>query len=161
MLHKYYVDEKRKGSEMSKINTQDYRRRIKTPATAKEAFAKISQVPWWWSKDFEGSSSKPGDVFTVRFKNGARYTIRISQFIPDKKIIWDVIDADQTWHEDRDEWNGTKMIWEISPEMNGSTVTMTHQGLLPNLECYEKCTKGWDYLLNQEGLYKILILGGK
>ncbi len=69
--------------------------------------------------------------------------------IPDNKIVWDVIDAEQTWHEDRHEWKGTKIVWDISPDKNGSSVTMTHRGLVPEFECYDRCKLGWDYLITE------------
>ena len=140
------------------MKEQDYHSSFTANISPREAFEKISRVNEWWSLNFEGESSKLGDVFTVLFKSGDYYTIKISELIPGEKIVWDVIDADQTWHEDRDEWNGTKIVWEISPEKDGSRVTMTHQGLVPAFECYEKCKMGWDYLM-QQSLSKFLTEG--
>ncbi len=137
---------------------QDYHSSLTVQIAPEEAVDKISQVSKWWSLNFEGSSSKTGDVFTVRFKNGDWYKIKIEELIPGKKIMWDVIGSDQTWHEDRDEWTGTKIVWEISPVKNGSKVTMTHLGLTPEVECYDQCKRGWDYL-SKESLYKYLTEG--
>ena len=36
-----------------------------------------------------------------------------------------------------------------------TTVTMTHAGLVPGIECYENCQKGWDFYL-RESLQKLL-----
>ncbi len=143
---------------MATAKTQDYHSSITTKITPKEMFNKISEVSKWWSLIFEGSSSKLGDVFTNHFKNGDWYEIKVDEMIPDKKIVWNVIDSDQTWHKDRKEWTGTKIVWEISPVKNGSKVTMTHQGLSPEAECYDQCKMGWDYLL-KESLYKYLTEG--
>jgi len=141
------------------VNSIDYRTVLTTNISPREASEKIPQVSKWWSTIFEGSSSKVGDMFTVRFKKtGDWYTIRIDEMSPDKKIVWHVIDAEQTWHEHRKEWVGTTIIWEISPANNGSTITMTHRGLIPDFECYDKCKMGWDYLL-KESLYKFLTRG--
>ena len=143
---------------MATVKTQDYQCSITTKIAPKETFNKISQISKWWSTNFEGESSKPGDVFTVRFKSGDRYTIKIGEMIPDKKIIWNVIDSDQTWHADRDEWTGTKIVWEISPEKSGSRATMTHIGLVSEFECYDQCKMGWDWLM-KESLSKYLDVG--
>ncbi|HYB00648.1 MAG TPA: SRPBCC domain-containing protein [Ktedonobacteraceae bacterium] len=137
---------------------QDYHRSITASVTPQAAFEKISRVSQWWAKDFEGKSDEPNDVFTVRFKNGDWYTIKIAELIPGKKILWDVIDAEQTWHEDRKEWAGTNIVFEISPLKNGSKVTLTHSGLTPEAECYDKCKMGWDYLM-QKSLSKFLTEG--
>src|SRR5262249_21490821 len=124
------------------MKTQDYHNRITTKTSPKETFNKISQVSNWWSKNIEGSFSKVGDVFTSHFKSGDWYKIKIDEMIPDKKIVWNVIGSDQTWHEDREEWTGTKIVWEISPVNPGSEVSMTHIGLIPEAECYDQCKKG-------------------
>jgi len=137
---------------------QDYHRSITASVTPQAALEKISRVSQWWAKDFEGKSDEPNDVFTVRFKNGDWYTIKIVELIPGKKILWDVIDAEQTWHEDRKEWAGTNIVFEISPLKNGSKVTLTHSGLTPEAECYDKCKMGWDYLM-QKSLSKFLTEG--
>jgi hypothetical protein len=141
------------------MSSQDYHASVTATILSKETFNKISQVSKWWSAAFEGSSSNVGDVFTVRFKkSGDWYTIRIDAMIPNQKIEWSVVDAEQTWHENRKEWVGTRIVWEIVPEKNGSKVTMAHLGLVPEFECYEKCKIGWDYLL-KESLYKYLTVG--
>ena len=140
------------------MKTQDYQGSITTKFTPKETMNRISNVSKWWSLNVEGSSSKVGDVFTSHFKSGDWYRIKIDEVVPDKKIVWDVIASDQTWHEDRDEWTGTKIVWEISPVKNGSEVTMTHLGLTPQAECYDQCKRGWDYLL-QQSLQKYLTEG--
>lgn len=140
------------------MEKQDYQNSLTVQIVPEEAVDNISQVAKWWSLVLEGNSSKPGDVFTVRFKGGDWYKIEIDEIIPDKKIVWNVIDSDQTWHEDRKEWAGTRIVWEISSAENGSKVTMTHLGLTPEAECYTQCKKGWDYLIN-ESLYKFLTEG--
>jgi hypothetical protein len=53
---------------MVTVKAQDYHNIIITQIAPKETFNKISEVSNWWSKKFEGSSSKLDDIFTVRFK---------------------------------------------------------------------------------------------
>ena len=83
---------------------QDYRGKISANITPQEAFDKISRVSEWWGKNFEGKSSKVNDVFTVRFPSGDMYKIRIAETDPDKRIVWDVIDAFQGWVKNTSEW---------------------------------------------------------
>jgi Activator of Hsp90 ATPase homolog 1-like protein len=137
------------------MKKQDYHRSFTVSVTPQAAFEKISRASQWWVKDFEGKSDGPNDVFTVRFTSGDMYKIKVSEIILYKKIVWEVIDSYQGWHDNHTEWVGTKIVWEISPEKNGSKVTMTHQGLIPTFECYEKCKMGWDYLM-QNSLSKFL-----
>lgn len=131
------------------MKNQDYHSRITTHSTPEEAFEKISRVSEWWAKDFEGKSEEPHGVFTVRFQNGDRYTLKVSEMIPNKKIIWEVIDCYQGWHNDHTEWVGTTIVWEVFPRTEGSEVQMTHVGLVPAFECFDTCSLGWKYLMEK------------
>lgn len=42
------------------------------------------------------------------------------------------------------EWLNTKVLWEITEQQNGSRIKMQHQGLTPELLCYDVCEAGWD-----------------
>ena len=136
------------------MKEQDYHTSITVNATAPEAFKSINNIPGWWTADFEGNSEKPGDVFTVRF--GETFiTLQVVELIPGKKITWQVIDCYKHWLKDKKEWLGTKMIWEISAEENGTKISFTHVGLVPGIECYNGCEKAWNFYIN-ESLFKLL-----
>jgi hypothetical protein len=136
------------------MTTQDYQSSITADIAPQVAFDKIARVSEWWSKDFEGKSEEPNDVFTVRFKNGDMYKVKVAEIIPNK-IIWEVIDSYQGWHNDHTEWVGTKIVWEVFPQKDSVEVKMTHFGLVPEFECFDKCSQGWDYLM-QKSLSKFL-----
>jgi hypothetical protein len=137
------------------MNKHDYHSTIVAKITPKEALDKISRVSEWWAKDFDGRSQKLNDVFTVRFGNGDMYKVKVSEIIPDKKIIWDVIDSYQGWHKNHAEWVGTQIVWEVFPQKDNIEVMMTHVGLVPEFECFDKCSQGWDYLL-QKSIFRFL-----
>ena len=133
----------------------DYHSHIKANITATEAFDGISKVSAWWAKNFEGSAGKQNDVFTVRF--GETFvTFEITEMVRDKWIVWAVQDCHLPWLNDKKEWNGTKVIWEItSSKINSTAIDMTHVGLVPGIECYDKCESGWDRHI-KESLFKLL-----
>lgn len=137
------------------MEKQDYHGSIIVTSTPKEAVDKISRVSEWWVKNFEGNSQKRNDIFTVRSGSGDRYTVKVSEFIPDKRIVWEVIDSHQGWVKNETEWTGTKIVWEVSAQKDGTHIAMTHIGLVPSIECYTKCTLGWEYLLHKS-LFKFL-----
>jgi hypothetical protein len=137
------------------MKQSDYQSSITANVTPKDAVDKISRVSEWWAKDFEGKSEEPNDVFTVRFKNGDMYKVKVSEIIPNKKVIWEVIDSNQGWHANHTEWVGTKIVWEVFPQKDGTEVKMTHVGLVPEFECFDKCSLGWDYLM-EKSLQKLL-----
>ena len=76
------------------------------------------------------------------------------EVIPDKRIVWLVTESKLDWLEkDRSEWTGTKMIFEITAKRDVTLLTFVHNGVVPENECYDKCSKGWnmiikDYLFN-------------
>jgi uncharacterized protein YndB with AHSA1/START domain len=137
------------------MKEQSYQSSFTAPVSPKEAMEKISCVPEWWGKDFEGKSQKLNDVFTVRFPNGDRYQAKVVEIQPESKITWEFIDAYQGWVKDQAEWVGTKILWEVTPQQEGVEVKMTHAGLVPELECFETCSHGWQYLMH-ESLSKLL-----
>ena len=134
------------------MKNQDYHTSFTTSSSPKEAFEKITNVGAWWAKHFEGTSEKPGDVFTVRFgPNGEKdmYKLQVTEATREKKIVWKVIDSKQDWVKNTSEWTGSEIIWDISPEKDGAKISMTHKGLGPQLECFETCTGGWNYLTGE------------
>jgi hypothetical protein len=137
------------------ITNQDYQGSFTANVSPSEAVEKISRIPEWWGKDFTGKSGEPNDVFTVKFSSGDTYKARVAEILPGNKVVWEFIDTYQGWVKNTAEWVGTKIIWEVIPQKEGVEVKMTHLGLVPELECYDQCTKAWDYLL-QESLAKLL-----
>src|SRR5262249_35631809 len=61
--------------------------------------------------------------------------------------------------EDKTEWNGTKVIFEIARKGNKTEVRFTHEGLVPDYQCFDKCSSAWGFYIN--GSLKSLITTGK
>jgi len=124
------------------MKNQDFNCRITANATAEETMDAISRVSVWWAKDFIGRAEKLDDEFTVRF--GETFvTFRITEFIPGAKVVWTVTNCYLPWLNDKTEWTATKVIFEVSTENNQAIINFTHQGLAPQVECYDRCVKGW------------------
>lgn len=125
------------------MKKQDYNATIVVKTTAAEAFKYINHVSAWWTENLEGSSARLNDVFTVRF--GETFvTFRITEFVPAKKVVWLVTDSNLHWLYDKKEWNGTSVRFELSGEKDATSIHFTHIGLLPGIECYNNCKRGWD-----------------
>ena len=136
------------------MNQQDYHRSISVNKSAKEAFNAIRHVSEFWTKNLDGSSENLNDVFTVHF--GETFVdMKIVEYVPDQKIVWLVTDCYLGWLSDKTEWNNTKIVWEVFNINGSTTVSLTHLGLVPEVECYETCVKGWDFYL-KESLYKLI-----
>jgi Activator of Hsp90 ATPase homolog 1-like protein len=136
------------------MNQQNYQSSIIANITAEEAFKNISHVSEWWTANFEGSSERLNDIFTVRF--GETFAVfQVAEVIPGKRIVWLVTDCYLHWHNDKTEWNNTKIVWEIFSQNNSTKINFTHVGLIPEAECYNDCVKGWDHYITQS-LFKLI-----
>jgi len=130
------------------MNQQHYNGRITAAITARQAFNGINNVQAWWAQNLEGSSQNINDTFITRF--GETFgEMKVTEMVPGKKIVWHVVDCYLGLLKNKKEWKGTNIVFDIE-EKNGSTeISMTHVGLLPALECYEDCTKGWDFFIKE------------
>ena len=136
------------------MKQQDFHCSITANITAKEAIDKINRVSEWWTKSFKGNSQKLGDTFKVRF--GETFVdFKIVEVVPDKIIVWQVIDCNLHWLKNTKEWNDTRIVWEVSSKNRTTKVNMTHSGLIPGIECYVDCKEGWDFYVG-ESLVKLL-----
>ena len=140
------------------MNDRGYSRITITEAAPGQSCDAISRVAEWWAKDFQGQSKRPGDVFTVRFEKGDSFKLKVAEVIPDRRIVWEVLDANQKWVKDPAEWVGTKIIWDINEVSGGTEIRFTHLGLVPDLECFGTCQLAWDYLM-QKSLAGLLSTG--
>jgi len=84
---------------------------------------------------------------------------KITEFVPGKKIVWYVLDSHLSFVKDKSEWNGTDIVFDISKEQGKTEVRFTHQGLVPQYECYGSCSNAWGTLIN--GNLRKLITTGK
>ena len=124
------------------METANYTTSITVDQTAGEAFAAICNVAGWWTRNCEGGTAQTGDVFTVRF--GETYiTSKVTELIPERKIVWQVIDCNKHWLKDKKEWNGTTMQWGIAAVDGKTQIRFTHLGLVDRLECFGVCVNAW------------------
>ncbi|MCO4292185.1 SRPBCC domain-containing protein [Solitalea sp. MAHUQ-68] len=130
------------------MKTLDYHMNMTTDASAHEAFESINNVTKWWTDNLEGNSQKLNDEFTVRFFDDLHVsTQKVVEMIPDKKVVWLVSSSQLNFINNKQEWNGTKISFEISEKGGKTQIDFTHQGLIPEIECYNDCSNAWgEYL---------------
>ena len=123
-----------------------------------EVYQAVNNVRGWWSEALEGDSEKLNDEFSYRHGEIHYSKHRLTEVIPDKKIVWLTLDSQLTFANPQNEWNGTHVIFDISNQGEQTQLTITHQGLVPAFECFESCTKGWNYYL-QNSLLPLITTG--
>jgi hypothetical protein len=128
---------------------------IEVASTPKEVFNVINDVPKWWIREaggitteFEGESSNLNDVFILRHGDKHYSKHQLIELIPLKKVVWLVTESKLTWiKENKEEWTGTKMVFEVFRLAKKTKVIFTHEGLVPELDCYEHCVHFWDRVI--------------
>jgi hypothetical protein len=127
-----------------------------TPETVFEA---IQNVRGWWSGEVEGGTEKLGDEFTYRYKNVHYSKQKLVEVIPGKRVVWLVLDAYLQFTEDKSEWSGTKICFDISRKGDKTEVRFTHVGLAREQECFDACSSAWSFYINDS--LRALITGGR
>lgn len=139
------------------MKKKDFQYQFTAPVSPDEALECINDVSAWWAKQYEGSSRVLHDVFIVRFGGPEDTFVRfeISELIPGKKVVWYVTDCYLHWINDKHEWTGTDITWEVEPNGDGTTIRMMHHGLTPDVECFSDCQAGWTHHI-KDSLYKYM-----
>ena len=96
--------------------------------------------------------SKLDDEFTTSFDK-TFWKFKILEFKPNSKIVWQCIDAKHI-HTGFDgiekEWIGTNVEWNLEEKSHNETIlNFTHNGLVPELNCYEICYPAWERFVTQ------------
>ena len=136
---------------------KNYTGSIATNLSPNETFRGICKVTEWWSKKIDGKTEKLNDVFTYH-PNDTWVTFKITECIPDQKIIWHVTDCYLPWLDNKTEWKNTDVVFEILENAGATQINFTHIGLVPEIECYQGCVKGWNQYF-KDSLLKLLTTG--
>jgi hypothetical protein len=140
------------------MKKQDFTTSFSVDESPREVFDAIRNVRGWWSEEIEGSTGSLGDVFTYRYQDVHSCRMKLIDLAPDKRVVWLVLDNYFNFTEDKSEWKGTKFIFEISKEGVETEVRFTHEGLVPEYECFHVCSNAWGSYIN--GSLRSLITTG-
>src|SRR5437763_1727826 len=122
------------------MNANDHTIIFSVDQTPDEVFDAVNNVRGWWSGQIDGRTNQLGAEFTYRYKDVHRSTQRITEFVPGKKVVWHVSDAQINFVKDKAEWNGTDIVFDIIRKDDKTELRFTHVGLVPAIECYGKCS---------------------
>ena len=129
------------------MKSRDYTTTLRVDAAPRKVFDAISDVRGWWAGEIDGETAKLDAEFTYRYENFHVSKQRIVELEPGKKIVWLVIDSTLNFIEDKSEWNGTRIEFEISRVRDKTEVRFTHVGLVESRECYGACSNAWRFLI--------------
>jgi len=145
------------------MSNQNYTTTLLVDQTPEEVFNAVRNVRGWWSGYYseviKGDTEKLNDEFSFRAGDGVHYSKqKLVEVIPNKKVVWLITESDLSFLEKRDEWTGTKVIFDISTKDNKTQLVFTHDGLIPAIECYNSCAPAWSQYL-QNKLFPLIAKG--
>ncbi|MDF3077593.1 MAG: hypothetical protein K0S09_1482 [Sphingobacteriaceae bacterium] len=130
------------------MENTDYTISFESSRSPEKVFEALLDVRHWWSglygEEIAGESRQVNDEFTFHAGEGMHYSKqKLVELVPGKKLVWEVIDSNLSFLEKEDEWTSTKFGFELSGQDEGTNVTFTHKGLLPQIECFNNCSNAW------------------
>ncbi|MEP7163523.1 MAG: SRPBCC domain-containing protein [Ferruginibacter sp.] len=140
------------------MTTSNFTTTILVDQTPKEVFNAINNVRGWWSEEIEGDTGKLNDEFSYHYEDVHRCNIKLVEVIPNKKIVWLVLDNYFSFTKDKHEWKGNKIIFEITEKDNKTQLIFTQLGLVPEYECYDICQNAWSTYI-QKSLRSLISTG--
>jgi hypothetical protein len=138
---------------------KDFTTTFSVDQSPQQVFDAINNVRGWWSEEISGSTDKLGAEFKFHYQNFHRSTQKITEFVPGKKVVWHVSNAQLNFVKDKTEWNGTDVVFEIGQKGDKTVLRFTHVGLFPAFECYDGCSGAWGSYVNDS--LRSLITTGK
>jgi len=141
------------------MSKKSYTTTIEVAQSPEVVFDLINKVSKWWSKDFEGNSAKLGDEFVICHPDRHYSKQKLIEAVPAKKVVWLVTDSELHWLEkDKQEWTNTKMVFDITAVGDKTLLHFSHEGLVPEKECYARCAQGWNLVI-RERLFEFITEG--
>lgn len=134
---------------------EDFRLTFLVDQSPETVFRAISNVRAWWTgyhaEQITGNTEKLHDEFTYRAGGGIHYSKhKLVEVIPNRRIVWLTTESDLSFIKKKDEWTGTRMIFDISEKGDKTRLTITHEGLTPDVECYDACAPTWTQYIQEK-----------
>jgi hypothetical protein len=140
------------------MKTKNFTTTILVDQTPQEAFDAINNVRGWWSGEIDGRTDELGAEWTYSYKTVHRTTQKITELVPDKKVVWHVTASHINFVKDKSEWDGTDIVFDIAKKGDKTEIRFTHVGLVPTIECYDGCSGAWGFYVN-ESLRDLIVKG--
>lgn len=125
------------------MNNSHFTTRFTVPQSPDAVFAAITNPRRWWSAVIEGDTDRLGGEWRYRYQDVHRATLRTTELVPGKKVVWHVVDNNFNFVKDTKEWTGNDLVFEIERIGDQTEVRFTQVGLVPSYECYEVCSNAW------------------
>jgi len=140
------------------MTTSNYTTTITVAQSPQEVFNAIQNVRGWWSEEIEGTTDQLDAEWTYHYQDVHRCKLKITELIPNQKVVWRVLDNYFSFTKDKKEWIGDQLVFEITEKDGQTQLRFTQIGLVPANECYDICENSWNTYI-QQSLYKLITEG--
>jgi uncharacterized protein YndB with AHSA1/START domain len=140
------------------MSAQDFSATILVDQSPETVFDAVTHVRGWWSEEIEGNTAALHDEFKYHYEDVHRCHVRLEEVVPAQKVVWLILDNYFKFTEDEKEWTGTRVIFDITRAGNQTQLRMTHQGLVPEFECFNICRDAWTFYV-KDSLYNLITTG--
>ncbi len=128
---------------------KNYKATIISNLSVEEVYRAITEKMSDWWTSMSGKFLKISDQAKTDFGGKSFWSFEATVLDEPNKIELTCHDANHI-HEGlsdniRTEWLGTKLVFAITEEDGNTRIDFTHEGLVPELECFEVCKAGWDH----------------
>jgi len=140
------------------MKTSNFTTALLVDETPEEVFNAVNNVRGWWSQEIEGDTDKLNAEFIYHYKDVHISKMKITEFVPGKRITWLVMENYFNFTNDKNEWKGNKIIFEIAQKGDKTELQFTQEGLVPAYECYDVCHDAWTNYI-QKSLRSLITTG--
>ena len=110
-----------------------------TPEKIYEAITTQKGIAAWWSVQ---NNAKPeeGSIYRIYFGGDYFKEIKIVDLVPDKKVTWQILQADS-------EWLNTQVTFDIRKGKDRIELLFNHSGWKEYTDMFAECNHHWGVFL--------------
>jgi len=123
----------------------DYTATIVVSKPPIDVFAAINDPRGWWDGEITGTTDQVDAEFTYRYGEHHLSVQRVAELVPGERVVWEVVSSHLGFVDEHEPWTGTQITFDLEPAGDGTKLTLVHHGLVPALECYDACSRGWEH----------------
>ncbi|MDF2189860.1 SRPBCC domain-containing protein [Paraflavitalea sp. CAU 1676] len=141
------------------MNDQSFTTTLLIDKSPEDVYKAMVNVRGWWSEEIEGGTTNLNDEFKYHYMDVHTARMKLIEVVPNKKVVWQVLDNHFKFTKDQSEWKGNKVVFELSSKDGKTQLQFTQQGLVPEYECYDICKDAWTHFITES--LRDLVLTGK
>jgi len=111
-----------------------------TPEAVLAALSTTEAVSSWWGR--ATGSADVGGTLVVSFMGGRQRIVMEVEPAFENRVVWAVKECPLT-----PDWIGTTIFFDVAEAGAGAMLYFRHQGLTPELECFDMCHAGWTHFI--------------